>query len=130
MTMFYRYDRAGHLVSQTYPSGKVVETAYDEVGRVAGVKRQGGSWYAGAAAGATGAIGYEPHGGIRQFRLGNRPVGAAALQRPGSSRPRSGWGRSRPPATPWVQPQPGRSPRLACCCSTTPTGPRPTTATS
>ena len=70
-TMRYGYDRAGNLISQTYPSGKVVETAYDEVGRVAGVKRQGGSWYAGAAAGATGAIGYEPHGGIRQFRLGN-----------------------------------------------------------
>ena len=70
-TMRYGYDRAGNLISQTYPSGKVVETAYDEVGRVAGVKRHGGSWYAGAAAGATGAIGYEPHGGIRQFRLGN-----------------------------------------------------------
>ena len=70
-TMRYGYDRAGNLISQTYPSGKVVETVYDEVGRVAGVKRQDGSWYAGAAAGATGAIGYEPHGGIRQFRLGN-----------------------------------------------------------
>ena len=70
-TMRYSYDRAGNLISQTYPSGKVVETVYDEVGRVAGVKRQDGSWYAGAAAGATGAIGYEPHGGIRQFRLGN-----------------------------------------------------------
>ena len=27
--MFYTYNRAGNLVSQTYPSGKVVETAYD-----------------------------------------------------------------------------------------------------
>ena len=69
--MAYAYDRAGNLVSQTYPSGKVIKTVYDGAGRVAGVKRQGGSWYAGAAAGATGAIGYEPHGGIRQFRLGN-----------------------------------------------------------
>ena len=68
--MFYTYDRAGNLTSQTYPSGKVVETVYDEVGRVAGVKR-GGHWYAGAAAGATGAVGYEPHGGIRELRLGN-----------------------------------------------------------
>ena len=68
--MFYTYDRAGNLTSQTYPSGKVVETVYDEVGRVAGVKR-GGHWYAGEDAGETGAIGYEPHGGIRQFRLGN-----------------------------------------------------------
>ena len=51
--MFYTYDCAGNLVSQTYPSGKVVETVYDEVGRVAGVKR-GGHWYAGAAAGCPG----------------------------------------------------------------------------
>ena len=67
--MFYRYNRAGNLVSQTYPSGKVVETLYDGAGRLAGVKR-GGHWYAGGS--GTDAVGYEPHGGIRQLRLGNR----------------------------------------------------------
>ena len=67
--MFYGYDRAGNLVSQTYPSGKVVETLYDGAGRLAGVKR-GGHWYAGGS--GTDAVGYEPHGGIRQLRLGNR----------------------------------------------------------
>ena len=73
-TMSYEYDRSGNLTSQTYPSGKVVETAYDGAGRIAGVRRveAGGSlsYYAGAD-GGTNAIGYAPHGGMREVLLGN-----------------------------------------------------------
>ena len=65
----YGYDRAGNLVAQTYPSGKVVETVYDGAGRVAGVRRRGGGWYAGGM--GADAIGYEAHGGMRELRLGN-----------------------------------------------------------
>ena len=73
-TMSYEYDRSGNLTSQTYPSGKVVETVYDGAGRIAGVRRveSGGSlsYYAGAD-GGTNAIGYAPHGGMREVLLGN-----------------------------------------------------------
>ena len=73
-TMSYEYDRSGNLTSQTYPSGKVVETVYDGAGRIAGVRRvEAGSslsYYAGADGGTT-AIGYAPHGGMREVLLGN-----------------------------------------------------------
>ena len=67
--MVYAYDRAGHLVSQTYPSGKVIKTVYDGAGRVAGVKTGIDGWYAGGE--GDNAVTYEAHGGVRQLRLGN-----------------------------------------------------------
>lgn len=36
----YRYNLAGSLVSEQYPSGRIVKTEYDGAGRVAGVKNQ------------------------------------------------------------------------------------------
>ena len=74
-TLHYAYDRAGNLASQTYPSGRVVETFYDGAGRIAGLRRRqaegGYHYYAGGAAGEADPIGYAPHGGIEQLRLGN-----------------------------------------------------------
>ena len=73
-TMRYSYDRAGNLISQTYPSGKVVETLYDGAGRVAGVRKKKADrtydYYAGGV-GVANAIGYAAHGGIERMRLGN-----------------------------------------------------------
>ena len=74
-TLHYAYDRAGNLASQTYPSGRVVETFYDGAGRIAGLRSRqaegGYHYYAGGAAGEADPIGYAPHGGIEQLRLGN-----------------------------------------------------------
>ena len=71
----YAYDRAGNMISQTYPSGKVVKTDYDRAGRVAGVKREEQPevyrYYAGGAAAEADPIAYAAHGGIEQLRLGN-----------------------------------------------------------
>ena len=67
--MAYAYDRAGNLISQTYPSGKVIKTVYDGAGRVAGVKTGIDGWYAGGE--GDNAVTYEAHGGVRQLRLGN-----------------------------------------------------------
>ncbi|MEK6409751.1 MAG: RHS repeat-associated core domain-containing protein [Acidobacteriota bacterium] len=70
-TMMYEYDLAGNLIQQTYPSGKVFVTEYDDAGRIAGVKR-GTSYYAGGSpTDATNRIQYEPHGAIRALKLGN-----------------------------------------------------------
>ena len=73
-TMRYGYDRAGNLISQTYPSGKVVETLHDGAGRVAGVRKRKADrtydYYAGGV-GVANAIGYAAHGGIERMRLGN-----------------------------------------------------------
>ena len=71
----YAYDRAGNMISQTYPSGRVVETLYDGAGRVAGVRQEERPevyrYYAGGAAGEADPIDYTAHGGIEQLRLGN-----------------------------------------------------------
>ena len=67
-TMAYNYDRAGNLIAQRYPSGRVINTVYDGAGRAGGVKR-GEDWYAGGE--GSDAVGYEPHGGVRQLLLGN-----------------------------------------------------------
>ena len=69
----YQYDLAGNLVSQQYPSGRVMRTEYDEAGRMAGVKNQAtGGFYAGAAAGdATNRVQYTAHGAASAVKLGN-----------------------------------------------------------
>lgn len=70
----YKYDLAGNLTSEKYPSGKVFETKYDAAGRVAGVARQGGDYYAGGDPGVANnanVISYAAHGGVAALRLGN-----------------------------------------------------------
>jgi RHS repeat-associated protein len=71
--MSYMYDLAGNLKTQVYPSGRVLETSYDNSGRIAGVKNQTtGSFYVGAAAtDSTNRIQYAAHGQTSQVRLGN-----------------------------------------------------------
>jgi YD repeat-containing protein len=63
----YTYDRAGSLVSETYPSGRVVTTGYDtgeRISSVAGVLN-------GVKTNYVAAIGYAPHSGINSIALGN-----------------------------------------------------------
>ena len=66
--MSYEYDLAGNLRSETYPSGRVVETQYDAAGRLLGVTGQaaGGSQktYASSAS-------YAAHGALGALKLGN-----------------------------------------------------------
>jgi RHS repeat-associated protein len=59
----YGYDLAGHLTSETYPSGRVVTTNYDAMGRLSEV-RDAAKVYA-------NSFSYEAHGGPRSLRLGN-----------------------------------------------------------
>ena len=68
-TMAYTYDRAGNLTSQRYPSNRVVDYVYDGAGRIAGARTGVDGWYAGGT--GTNAVGYKPHGGIKQLLLGN-----------------------------------------------------------
>ena len=68
-TMAYAYDRAGNLTSQRYPSDRVVDYVYDGAGRIAGAKTGADGWYAGGT--GDNAVGYEPHGGVKQLLLGN-----------------------------------------------------------
>src|SRR6185503_2971871 len=69
----YQYNVAGALISQTYPSGRVVKTEYDGAGRSAGVKNNAtGTYYAGAVAtDATNRIQYSAAGAIQAMKLGN-----------------------------------------------------------
>jgi RHS repeat-associated protein len=69
----YSYNLAGEMISETYPSGRVVATEYDSAGRVAGVRNQGApSYYAGAAASdATNRIQYAAQGAVSVMKLGN-----------------------------------------------------------
>jgi YD repeat-containing protein len=46
-TMSYQYNLAGGMTSETYPSNRVVMTEYDSAGRVAGVKKDATTYYAG-----------------------------------------------------------------------------------
>jgi RHS repeat-associated protein len=59
----YEYDRAGDLKSETYPSGRVLTSSYDDAGRPTGVAQ-------GAASFASGAV-YAPHGAVSDLTLGN-----------------------------------------------------------
>lgn len=72
-SMSYIYNLAGAMISQIYPSGRVVASEYDEAGRLAGVKNSAtGNYYAGGAAtDSTNRVQYAPHGEVSQLRLGN-----------------------------------------------------------
>jgi RHS repeat-associated protein len=68
----YTYDLAGNLKTQKYPSGRIVQMEYDNANRLAGVRNQGGSFYAGGlATDAPNRIQYHAHGAISQVKLGN-----------------------------------------------------------
>ena len=72
-TMSYSYNLAGEMTSQSYPSGRVVTSAYDSASRLAGVKNQAsGLFYAGGAAtDSTNRIQYTAHGAVSVMKLGN-----------------------------------------------------------
>lgn len=65
--MTYGYDLAGHMTSETYPSGKTVLTGYDNAGRVNGVTTSAGKTYA-------SGISYTAPGQIAAMTLGNNLV--------------------------------------------------------
>ena len=61
------------MMTETYPSNKVIETQYDGAGRIAGVKKQGASGFiAGAASSdAVNRLQYTASGAVRAMKLGN-----------------------------------------------------------
>jgi RHS repeat-associated protein len=66
--MAYGYDRAGNMISETYPSGRVVTTAYDRAGDIASVTGQ----KAGEAQKTYASeFAYAAHGAVERVRLGN-----------------------------------------------------------
>lgn len=68
----YVYDLAGHLVSEQYPSGRVVKTEYDAAGRIAGVKNKStGLYYAGGGAESAERIRYAFGLAPSAVKLGN-----------------------------------------------------------
>ena len=62
--MSYRYNLAGGMTTQTYPSGRVVTTGYDTAGRVNGLSGPQSKIY------ATTFL-YAAHGGVGSMNLGN-----------------------------------------------------------
>jgi len=61
--MSYGYDFAGNLISETYPSGRVVTTGFDVAGRISDVS-SGTLHYA-------SSFSYTAHGGVTDMKLGN-----------------------------------------------------------
>jgi RHS repeat-associated protein len=66
--MSYGYNLAGALTSETYPSGRVVTTAYDNVGRLSQVS---GQKTGEANKTYTSQLSYSAHGAITDLKLGN-----------------------------------------------------------
>jgi RHS repeat-associated protein len=64
----YTYDLAGHLRTETYPSGRVVTAGFDRAGRVESVTSQP---FQGTARPYADSTHYAPHGGLFAVRLGN-----------------------------------------------------------
>ena len=68
----YGYNLASEMTSETYPSGRQVITEYDTAGRIAGVKKDATTYYAGGTASdAANRIQYAPQGGVSVMKLGN-----------------------------------------------------------
>jgi RHS repeat-associated protein len=65
--MGYGYDLSGAMTSETFPSGKIVNTTYDAAGRVTTVSKQGGGNYA-------SGITYAPQGAMASMTLGNNLI--------------------------------------------------------
>ncbi|HEY6333975.1 MAG TPA: RHS repeat-associated core domain-containing protein, partial [Blastocatellia bacterium] len=62
-TMSYTYDLAGHTISEVYPSGRTVNTQYDQVGRLS-QESSGNTTY-------ESQLEYAPFGGLTNVTLGN-----------------------------------------------------------
>lgn len=64
----YKYDLAGNLTSQKYPSGRIVSTSYDNAGRISGITGQKmgepNKTYA-------SSYSYTAHGAVGSVKLGN-----------------------------------------------------------
>lgn len=61
--MAYEYDRAGNMISQTYPSNKVITTSYDSVGRISNISAPGKTY--------ANSFSYTPHGAVAAMSLSN-----------------------------------------------------------
>jgi RHS repeat-associated protein len=61
----YKYDLAGNLTEQTYPSGRTISSGYDVAGRLNEVKKAGANWSYAAQ------ISYTAHGAMKDLKLGN-----------------------------------------------------------
>jgi RHS repeat-associated protein len=66
--MSYEYDLAGNLISETYPSGRIITTSYDSAGRISGLSGQKPGE---ASKVYASSISYEAHGGVSSLMLGN-----------------------------------------------------------
>jgi RHS repeat-associated protein len=67
-TLGYTYNLAGALISEVYPSGRTISTAYDTAGRITSVAGQKSGEPAKTYA---SALSYTAHGAVRQIQLGN-----------------------------------------------------------
>jgi RHS repeat-associated protein len=75
----YTYNLADKLTSETYPSGRQVQYAFDLAGRVEGAASLSGTQYAGGCSNAltntcANPISYASHGAMQQVNLGNNLV--------------------------------------------------------
>lgn len=61
----YQYDLAGHLISERYPSQRIVRTGYDAAGRVASLDSPSNT------TSYVDQVQYAPHGAITSLLLGN-----------------------------------------------------------
>ena len=64
----YSYDAAGRLSGLTYPSGRAIAYAFDELGRISQVSTTPAN---GSAQVVASGITYQPFGGVKSYTLGN-----------------------------------------------------------
>ncbi len=67
--MGYTYDAAGHVLTETYPSGRIVTYTRDALGRIAGIATQQNSGASAVSVAASAT--YEPFGPLSGFTFGN-----------------------------------------------------------
>jgi RHS repeat-associated protein len=68
-TSEYSYNASGHLVSQSYPSGRTVKTNYDAAGRIFNITGQRPADLRPTA--YASLFGYAAHGAVSKLKLGN-----------------------------------------------------------
>jgi RHS repeat-associated protein len=67
----YGYNLAGKVITETYPSGRVIATEYDNFGRIGGVKNQNTQFYYAGGPSGFNWIQYAAHGALKRMLLGN-----------------------------------------------------------